>query len=218
MNLLTVTDLAIIYKHHYLFDNLNLSVDRGERLVIIGESGSGKSSILKAILGAIEYEGKIELNSKPAYMPQELALFDHKTVRQNVMLPSIIDSSIASVCDEDFVHFGLEYHLDKYVSKLSGGERQRVALMRALHSGGDLLLFDEPLSKLDEITKDKMLTYFAERINNNFGLVYITHDLNEAVALGTKILVLGASPQLIDNNLEEAEMKVILKEMLVTSI
>ncbi len=212
MNLLTITDLAIIYKQYYLFDNLNISVNKGEKLVIIGASGSGKSSILKAIIGATAYEGEIVVNSKLAYMPQDLALFDHKTVRQNVELPMVISKQQAR--ELDYEQFGLAAHVDKYVSKLSGGERQRVALMRALNSGGELLLFDEPLSKLDEITKDRMVTYFKDKITSEYGLIYITHDLNEAVLLADQILVLGTMPQLISNNLEQTEMKQLLKQML----
>lgn len=216
MNLLTISDLAITYKNRYLFDGLNLSVATGEKLVIIGESGSGKSSILKAIIGAIDYRGTIELNSKLAYMPQDLALFDHKTVRQNVELPAIINKVESNLELADYRQFGLDAHVDKYVSKLSGGERQRVALMRALNSGGELLLFDEPLSKLDELTKERMITYFKEHITKQFGLIYITHDLNEAVELADQILVLGASPQLVDNNLAATKMKPLLKKMLET--
>lgn len=214
MNLLTITNLGIEYKGHYLFDNLNISVDQGQKLVIIGESGCGKSSILKAIIGAIPYQGQIELKSKVAYMPQDLALFDHKTVRENVELPAIISKTEVTTEIEQYKHFGLDSHRDKYVSKLSGGERQRVALMRALNSGGDLLLFDEPLSKLDEITKERMVAYFNQHITENYGLIYITHDLNEAVAIGDQILVLGAIPQLIDNNIDREELKVMLKSML----
>lgn len=214
MNLLTVADLGIMYKDYYLFEKLNFSVERGEKLVVIGESGSGKSSILKAILGAIDYEGEIELNSKVAYMPQDLALLDHKTVRQNVELPRVIAKSNQGIDEQAYAHFGLADHTEKYVSKLSGGERQRVALMRALNSGGELLLFDEPLSKLDQITKERMLEYFKAHITSEFGLVYITHDLNEAVELADKILVLSQRPQLINNNLEPDTMKKHLKQML----
>lgn len=214
MNLLTITDLAIIYKHYFLFDSLNITVNTGEKLVIIGESGSGKSSILKAIIGATEYQGVITVNSQLAYMPQDLALFDHKTVRQNVELPSLISKTGVAPVLSDYTQFGLDLHIDKYVSKLSGGERQRVALMRALNSGGELLLFDEPLSKLDEITKERMIKYFKEHITSEYGLIYITHDLNEAVELADQILVLGPSPQLIDNNLDSSQMKELLKSML----
>lgn len=216
MELLKISDLAITYNNFYLFDSLNLSVNSGERLVIIGESGSGKSSILKAILKAIEYQGHISINSKVSYMPQDLALLDHKTVRQNVELPAILDQNVKLPTATDYEDFGLTNHLNQYVSKLSGGERQRVALMRALNSGGDLLLFDEPLSKLDQITKNRILSYFLAHISDEYGLVYITHDLNEAVTLGTKILVLNSSPQLIDNNLEPEQMLEKLTAMLAS--
>lgn len=214
MNLLTINNLAIEYKGRYLFDGLNISVDQGQKLVIIGESGCGKSSILKAIVGAIPYQGQIELNSKLAYMPQDLALFDHKTVRQNVELPMVISKRPITIDEGQYKHFGLDQHCDKYVSKLSGGERQRVALMRALNSGGNLLLFDEPLSKLDEITKERMVEYFNQHITEQYGLIYITHDLNEAVAIGDQILVLGEYPQLVDNNVDSEQLKSILKNIL----
>lgn len=214
MNLISVEKLGIKYKHRFLFDGLNLRVNRGQKLIIIGESGSGKSSILKAIIGAIDYEGTIDLKTNIAYMPQDLALLDHKTVRQNIELPAKIKSELKVPDLDVYMKFGLETHIDKYVSKLSGGERQRVALMRALNSGGELLLFDEPLSKLDEITKDKMINYFKEQITTDYGLIYITHDLNEAIELGEQILVLGSNPQLIENNLDKEQMKTILKELL----
>lgn len=214
MNLLTVSDLAITYQDKYLFTNLNLSVASGERLIIIGESGCGKSSVLKAILGAINYDGEITTNSKISYMPQNLALLDHKTVRQNIELPGLLDRSIGIPEDELYQQFGLASHLDQYVSKLSGGERQRVALMRALVSGGNLLLFDEPLSKLDQLTKERMLAYFEQQITKQYGLLYVTHDLHEAVTLATKILVLSSEPQLIENNLAPELMVTKLKQML----
>lgn len=214
MKLLTIKELEIIYKHHYLFEQLSLSVEKGERLIILGESGSGKSSILKAVLGAIDYEGTIELNCDISYMPQDLALFDHKTVRQNVEAPATINKQLEKPDDNEYAKFGLDKHLDIYVSKLSGGERQRVALMRALHSGGELLLFDEPLSKLDEINKKRMLEYFKLLIDDKFGLIYITHDVDEAIVLGTKILVLSDIPQVIDNNLDADIMRRTLSKML----
>ncbi len=218
MKLLTVKDLAISYQGYYLFDNLNFSVETGQRLIIVGESGSGKSSILKAILKAISYQGDITVDSKVSYMPQDLALLDHKTVRQNVELPALIDKTITVPRTSEYARYGLDRHLDTYVSRLSGGERQRVALMRALASGGKLLLFDEPLSKLDQINKARMTEYFKTNITDDYGLVYITHDLNEAVTLGTQILVLSSIPQLIDNNLPTNQMKQLLSEILQSNI
>ncbi len=217
MDLLKIEDLAVEFDGHYIFDNFNLSLQAGERIVIIGESGSGKTSIIRAILNDIKYQGKITCNSKVAYMPQGLALLDHKTVKANVELPAILDSKVIKPELSDYSHFGLETHLDKYVSNLSGGQKQRVALMRALFTGGDILLFDEPLSKLDAITKDKMLAYFTDHIPADCGLIYITHDLKEAVEISTKIIVMGAVPQVIDNNINPDQLYELLKQLIASN-
>ncbi len=217
MNLLTINDLAVEFDGHYIFDNFNLSLQAGERIVIIGESGSGKTSIIRAILKDAKYKGDIEISSKIAYMPQGLALLEHKTVRGNVELPAKLDSNIDIPSENDYKHFGLDTMKDRYVSKLSGGQRQRVALMRALFTGGEILLFDEPLSKLDAITKEKMVDYFIDNIPTSSGLIYITHDLNEAVKIGTKIVVMGPRPQIIDNNIDRDQLFTILNQLILTN-
>ncbi len=214
MQLLTINDLAVEFDGHYIFDKFNLSLQAGERIVIIGESGSGKTSIIRAILEDVNYKGYINCSSKIAYMPQGLALLDHKTVKDNVELPALLDKNVSKPESIDYQHFGLEDHVNKYVSKLSGGQKQRVALMRALFTGGNILLFDEPLSKLDAITKDKMLAYFKEHIPNECGLIYITHDLKEAIEISTKIIVMGQVPQIIDNNINPEQLYVLLKELI----
>ncbi len=213
VDLLKIEGLAVEYDGHYIFDNFNLSLQAGERIVIIGESGSGKTSIIRAILADANYRGTIKSNSKISYMPQGLGLLEHKTVKDNVELPSKLDPNIQKPGDVDYTHFGLDQLKNRYVSKLSGGQRQRVALMRALFTGGDIMLFDEPLSKLDAITKGKMLDYFISNIPVNAGLIYITHDLEEAIKIGTKIIVMSEDPQVIDNNIDKHKLYEILKNL-----
>ncbi len=208
--LLNVQNLKIKYNDTTIINNMNFSVNKGDKVVIIGQSGCGKSSILKAIIKAIEYEGMITLSGNVAYVPQNLALLEHKTVEQNVNLP-LTSKTDVPVADDEYRKFKLEQLKEKYVSKLSGGERQRVALMRALYSKRKLLLFDEPLSKIDALTKEEIIKYFNHYITNEFGLIYITHDLNEAIAIGNQIIVVGKTIEVIENQGDKFEMEKKLK-------
>ncbi len=213
MALLKIENLKIKYNDNYLFTDLSFTIKEGDKLAVIGQSGSGKSSILKAIIGAIDYEGTITRCSDVCYMPQDLALLDFKTVRENVQLPRQLNNNPSNIEVERYKLFGLEDQIDKYVSNLSGGQRQRVALMRALNSNGKILLFDEPLSKLDEITKEGMIDYFSTHITKEYGLIYITHDLNEAIKIGTKILVIGKQSIIVENDeqMDKSQLKKILE-------
>lgn len=216
MKALKIENLHISFDKQ-IISNLSLSADLGERLVIIGPSGCGKSSIFKAILRQIEYQGTIAVDGDVGYLPQSLALFEHMTVEQNVKLPLVIKNNPAEIEPELFERFGLSNVRDKYIHQLSGGQAQRVALMRALVSDGQILLFDEPLSKVDQITKHKLIDYFDNFIDENHLLIYITHDLYEAAKLATRILVLTSKPLILDNDIPVDEMVAKLTELLFTN-
>ncbi len=206
MSLLSIKDLTIKYDE-YIFEKFNLEINYGDRLVIIGPSGSGKTSLIKALLGQVEYEGQINASEevKYSYMPQSLALFPHKTVEQNIRLPYKIKKDNREIDHKLYEEFGLTKLLNKYPHQLSGGQAQRVSLLRALIDQANILCIDEPLSKLDQITKEKMIEFFLEQFKENCAVFYITHDLNEAIKIATKIIVINDEVTIVDSsNLDDA--------------
>lgn len=187
--------------------NLNLSIERGKIISIIGPSGCGKTTILKMIAGLLEvtegkvlYEGldieKSSGHSPIGYIPQSLGIFPFRTVKQNIELPLEIQkkenqervTKLLKVC-------GLERFSEYYPFQLSGGMRQKVAIARALSTNPKLLLMDEPFSSLDELSREALNEEILD-IQASFGttIIYVTHNIEEAVFLSNKVIVLSGAP------------------------
>jgi len=184
----------------------DISIDllRDSTYALIGKSGIGKSTLLNLIAGFLKPDlGHITIDGKTGTGPrketsflfQELGLFPWQTVYQAVSMPLKMrigrkdhSTQVMSLLTE--LH--LAQHKDKYPHQLSGGEKQRVALARTLICDPDLLLMDEPTSALDAMTKEELQgLILRQRQLRDATLLFVTHDIEEAVLLGQTILILG---------------------------
>lgn len=189
---------------------VDLNVEPGEFFSIVGPSGCGKTTILKLMGGLLKpTEGKIMLNGKPvdearrnhefAFVFQTPALLPWRNSRDNVLLPlEIIGDNSAPNRQKalDLLNFmGLSNFLESYPSVLSGGMQQRVSIARALVFSAKLLLMDEPFGALDALTRTKM-GYELLRVWSQFQrtVVFVTHDISEAVLLSDRIAVMSERP------------------------
>src|SRR5579862_2891327 len=191
---------------------LSLQVARGETLVLLGRSGSGKTTTLKMVnglvsptAGAVLVNGAahsevdvIQLRRGIGYVIQEVGLFPHFTVSRNIgVVPKIEgwdDDRIQARVKELLQLVGLSPEVaTRYPHQLSGGQRQRVGVARALAADPAILLMDEPFGALDPLTRDELQREFLllqRRLNKT--VVFVTHDLREALRLGTRIALMEA--------------------------
>ena len=195
-----------------VLSNLNLQVTRGETLVLLGRSGSGKTTTLKLVNRlAVPSSGEILVNGAPnqqvdvirlrrgiGYVIQEVGLFPHFTVQRNIGLVPKIEGwpepRIRARVDELLELVGLGSELaSRYPHQLSGGQRQRVGVARALAADPAILLMDEPFGALDPLTRAEVQKEFLrlqQRLQKT--VVFVTHDLPEALRLGTRIALMEA--------------------------
>lgn len=199
------------YDDKIILDDFNLNINKGEFITVIGSSGCGKTTVLKMINGLnipdkgdifingnnIKNENLIELRRKIGYSIQGTALFPHMTVEKNISyVPDLINKKNKEKIKESVLKLikivGLEESvLKRYPDQLSGGQQQRVGIARSLAAGPDILLMDEPFGAVDEITR-KQLQDEIIRIHKELGvtIIFITHDIKEALKLGTRVLVM----------------------------
>ena len=207
-NILKVENLSLSFKDQEVLKNINLSLDLGERVSILGDSGSGKSSLLRCIAGFENInKGKISLknqivSSETFMLPtekrgvgmvvQEKALFPHLTVKKNILFGIESNSNKNEIVSELAELFKIEKLLDKLPGQISGGEQQRVAFARSLAPSPSLLMLDEPFSALDDKLK-KELYYELDKIfeKQELSILLVTHDREEAQILTSKALKLS---------------------------
>src|SRR5581483_6130870 len=203
--------------------DLTLEIHRGETLVLLGRSGSGKTTTLKLInhllspnSGEIRVDGRpirdwdiIRLRRMIGYVIQEVGLFPHFTIANNIGLVPKIENwpsdRIKQRVQELLDLVGLDPEIaNRYPRQLSGGQRQRVGVARALAAGPPILLMDEPFGALDPLTRSELQKEFLalqKRLRKT--IVFVTHDLNEAIVLGTRIALMDAGQLVTVHNRDE---------------
>jgi NitT/TauT family transport system ATP-binding protein len=208
-----VDNVSIIFgagaaKEVIAVDRATLNIRRGEFVCIVGPSGCGKSTLLNAIAGfEVPYEGTVRVGGRVVTGPgpdrgmvfQQPTLFPWKTVRSNVAYgPRMMGKGNAQafrIADKLLEVVGLKQVAGAYPHVLSGGMRQRVAIARALANNPEVLLMDEPFGALDAQTREIMQENLLE-VWSKIGatVLFITHDIDEAIFLADRILVMSASP------------------------
>ncbi|HEY6402306.1 MAG TPA: ABC transporter ATP-binding protein, partial [Blastocatellia bacterium] len=203
-----VTHLSKSFGGQQIIADVSFEIAAGEMLVVLGPSGSGKTTLLRIIAGLEQPDaGEIYLNGKQArILPpqkrelgvvfQEHALFQRKTAEQNVAFGlearKLTRAEIDRTVDEMLDLVNLREHRKKYPSQLSGGQRQRVALARALAFRPTAMLFDEPFSALDAVTRLELRREIRNLLREmNIAALFITHDQEEALEVADRIIVLN---------------------------
>ncbi|MBS7542731.1 ABC transporter ATP-binding protein [Ancylobacter oerskovii] len=191
-------------------DAVDFTIAEGERLVLLGPSGCGKSSILKAVAGFLEPSaGSLSLRGSAIRGPgpDRLVVFQEfdqllpwKTVLDNVAFPLVATrrmkkAEAREIAADALRRVGLERALDSYPHTLSGGMKQRAAIARALAASPDVLLMDEPFAALDALTRLQMQRDLMDIARETgLTLLFVTHDIDEAVLIGTRLHLLSAHP------------------------
>ena len=201
-----------VYDEKIVMEEFNLSIEKGEFVTIIGSSGCGKTTALKMVNGLIlptsgdilvdgeniRTKNQTQLRRNIGYAIQGSVLFPHMTVEQNISyVPNLLNKrekeKTKKAVSKWMEIVGLSEDLKhRYPSELSGGQQQRVGIARALAASPDILLMDEPFGAVDEITREQLQTEL-KRIHEQTGItvLFVTHDISEALKLGTKVLVMN---------------------------
>lgn len=204
-------DVTKIYSDQTVaIEDISFEVERGTTTVFVGPSGCGKTTTMTLVNrmqdpteGAVYYDGtdiqdmdKVDLRRDIGYVIQEIGLFDHMTVGENVAtvpeLKGWEQSRIDERVDEllELMSLPPEQYRDQYPTELSGGQQQRVGVARALAADPDVILMDEPFGALDPITREELQDEFLQiqaRIDTT--ILFVTHDINEALKMGDKIAI-----------------------------
>lgn len=186
-----VKALTRSYGTRRVISNLDLRIEAGEFVALLGESGCGKTTLLRAIAGLDAVpRGHIEVAGRPAVVFQEHRLLPWDTLWRNVAL-GVDRPNARELASKALTEVGLGDRLDDWPRNLSGGQAQRVALARALVQEPALLLLDEPFAALDALTRIRMHTLVRDLVDTHRpGVLLVTHDVDEAITLADRILIM----------------------------
>ena len=183
-----------------VLSDMSFSIEAGKVLAVLGKSGSGKTTLLNIIAGLEEQDtGSIGFVGGVSYAPQKDLLLPWRTVAKNILLPLEIQNALSerdtSKVDSLLSEFELNDLSEAYPHELSGGMKQKVSIVRSLIQDQGLYLFDESLSAIDFDSRLKLLPKIRKYLveNNKVGL-FVTHNIEEAITVADKVIVLGTKP------------------------
>lgn len=225
-----------------VLNDISVKIEKGEKVVVVGPSGSGKSTFLRCLNlletpeeGEVWFEGKqinllsVNINvirQKMGMVFQNFNLFPHLTVMQNLTVASVTlglktEEEAKKKAYELLAKIGLTEKANEYPNKLSGGQKQRIAIIRALSMNPDVMLFDEPTSALDPEMVGEVLKVMKELADEGMTMVVVTHEMNFAKEVGTRILFMDegkikedSSPQQFFQNPKNERLKEFLSKIL----
>jgi NitT/TauT family transport system ATP-binding protein len=189
-----VRGLCVSYGNMQILQGLDLEVRTGEFVAVVGQSGCGKSTLLYALAGFVERRGEVRMPDGFGMVFQNYAVFPWLTVESNVAfgLRAIATSQRKAVVSRFLAIADLTNVAHHYPGQLSGGQAQRVAIARALAVNPDVIFMDEPFGALDTYTREKMQTWLLDIWDKERKtIVFVTHNIEEAVFLSDRVLVLG---------------------------
>lgn len=208
MGYLEISGVSKTLGRVHTLDGISMSVDQHESVVILGPSGCGKSTLLNIVAGLMPPDkGQICIDGqdwtgktgRASYMQQKDLLLPSRTILDNVAIPLMLKGvskkEARLIAQQHLTEFGLSGFTGYYPRQLSGGMRQRAALLRTYLFASDILLLDEPFAALDAITRRRMHLWLKQlQSRYRCSILFVTHDIEEALLLADRILVLSSRP------------------------
>jgi ABC-type nitrate/sulfonate/bicarbonate transport system ATPase subunit len=189
-----VQDLNVSYGATSILRDINVTIAEGEFVSIVGKSGCGKSTFLRALAGFTEFTGHVDMPSELGIVFQNYAVFPWMTVRENIAfgLHRLSPTERDAVVARHLEMVELTDHASKYPAQLSGGQTQKVAVARALAPNPKIIFMDEPFGALDTFTRINMQDWLVRQWESEHKTVlFVTHSIEEAIFLSDRVLLFG---------------------------
>lgn len=205
---ISLKNITKSFDGNIILKDISIDVNRGEFVSILGPSGCGKSTLFNIITGLTDMDsGNISVLGDIGYMQQKDLLLPWKTIMENVVLPLDIKGLNKKSSREKAAKYielmGLSGYENKYPYELSGGMKQRASFLRTFLSSEEIMLLDEPFGALDSITRESLQKWILDMKKAvERTILFITHDIEEAVFLSDSIYVLGSKPGVIKKKLD----------------
>ena len=196
-----IENLNVAFKDNVVYKDFSINFDNNKVTCILGPSGCGKTTLLNVLTNNVKYSGNVSEIGKCAYVFQNSRLIESISVKKN--LEFVIDKSRYYLIDNVLEKLQILDCKDKLPTELSGGQASRVAIARAIIYDPQIILMDEPFKDLDIVLSKTLIDLFRNLIKqNNLGAVYVTHNVDEALSIADRVIVLKSNPAQIALDIE----------------